>query len=462
MNNTLVQANDCLFQVKIDDDYVTVLCAKSFTVTVNTDEKEITTVGDGAYKSFDYKVLSYTANLNGVMRMPDGATTTAFDWVNYQQSFYEVPFRVAWIDPSGVVRTFKGTAIIKANNLVASASQVADATVDLLGTGPFEIGDALEEFVNLTIVSQGNNSVPAFIKFWLLNEDGDTIFLTDTTQYASGSMLGNPLNITIPVPRGIWYFYYYVDTNSVGNDITVTAPPGYTAAFNNGVTQFNTYPNQSYDFTADRSVTINIGINNPPPTCVAPSIPGSPALPDATEAVQWAYSFPINGSGPFSITNVTKPAWMSITTTNIGGVDYVQLSGNPSGTGIGQVVEFDLTNACGTVQFSDLFNVLSNPNAVTINWSFTEFSSPYSFVIFRNAVQVVSTDVPASGTLIVNNGDAVSVRIVGPLLKLKQLKVESSVSGVLYDQSSGSSILSYDFTATVGHVYTVTATGLAI
>jgi hypothetical protein len=463
MVNTIIQANDCLFQIKINDEYVSVLCGKSFTVTINTDEKETTTVTDGAYKSFDYKVLSYTANINGAMRIPDATTTTTFDFVAFQQAFYEVPFRAVWIDPAGAVRTFTGNGIIKTNNLVASSSQIADGTVDILGTGPFEIGDTLDEFVSLTLVCTGNNDAPAFIKFWLLNEDGDTIFQTDTLAEASGSMLDNPLNITVPVPHGTWYFYYYVDTNTIGNTIAVNAPPTYAAGFNNNVTQFNTYPDTLYDFTADRTVTITLGIDTPPPTCVPVSIPGSPVLEDGEQFTPWATSFALAGSQPFNLTNITKPSWMTIELyTPTGGSTYVMFSGTPDVTGTGIEVSFNVNNACGTVAFSQTIDVVTNPDACPIVWAYGEASgSTTSFRIFVNGALYISTDVPDGGNFSVPPGTSMEVFVYGAPFDTKALDVDDiTASTELFNNTSAVSSIDFAWTTTAGHTYDINGEGI--
>lgn len=463
MTQTLIQSNDCLFQVKIGDEYVSVICAKSFTVTIETEEKEITTVGDGAYKSYDYKVLSYKCSLNGAMRIPDGVTTTAFDWVWYQQGFYEVPFRAAWIDPSGQVRTFKGNGIVKSNNLVATASQLADATVDILGTGAFEIGSALEEFVTLNIIVTGNDSAPALVKIWLLNDLGDSIFLTDTLPQANGSMLGNPLNINVPVPRGAWAFYWYVDTNTVGNDISLTAAPGYTSLFNDGITQHNSYPIDTFDFTVNATVTVTLGISNPPPSCVAPAFLTGLNNPTATTSAPWSGTVTMSGSQPFSVTNVTMPSGMNISISgNTVTLDWPMPIG-----GDDQIISFDVTNACGTAHYADDISVSENADAVSINFIYNEGSgaaaSACNASIYVNAVEVIHASTDKSESILVNPGDTIEVRIKGPSTASKRIEIVDSVDGVIYDVTTTTGqIHSHVFVTTLGHNYTCTLTSTTI
>lgn len=461
MVNTLIQANDCLFQVKIGDDYVSVICAKSFTVTINTEEKEITTVTDGAYKAYDYKSLSYTANLNFAMRIPDSITTTAFDFIQLQMSFEEVPFRAVWVDPAGGIRTFKGTGIIKTNNLVTSSAQLADATVDILGSGTFEIGTALNEFVNLTLICTGNDTAPVFIKFWLLNEDGDTIFQTDTLAEASGGMLDNPLNLTIPVPYGNWYFYYYVDTNTVGNEISVSAAPAYGNAFNDNVTEFNTYPNDTYDFTEDVTVTITLGVDTPPPDCVPVAIPFFTSLPDTTVGALYLQIVAIIGSAPYNITNVTKPSWLNITVNEAIGVGQLILSGTPDAAGTDVLIEMDINNACGTVQLSDTIDVASAPvDQSEIVYDFDQFDqyATGTLRIYVNSILIVDETNFASGSIFVNPGDTVQAQVLGHAGDVtKSLTVDTLPSGPQLFTGTSASNQSFAWVAASSTDYSITA-----
>lgn len=459
MVENLIQANDCLLQIKIGDTYKDFLCGKSFTVTINTDEKEITTDGDGVYKSYDYKALSYTVNINGGMRIPDNINPTNFDFIDYQKSFEKPLFRIAWVDPNGAVRTFSGSGVIKTNNLVTSASQIGDATIDILGDGEYFIGDSLDQFINLTLIITGNNTVAAFFKFWLLDTAGNVVFMTDTLPQASGGNLGNPLNLTVLVKPGQYYFYYYVDTNSVGNQIDVNTPVAYSAFFNNGVTQHNTFPaGSSYDFTADRTVTVQLGVNNPPPTCVPPTL-NSQNTPDGMEGIAYNGNVVINGLQPFTLSNVTKPSWMAIEIIN---GNNIHLYGSPT-IGNNQVVSFDVTNSCGTYSFSTTINIVDNPNLTTIAINFTMPGSgpatSSALLIYWNGILLGSLNSTSNTTITGAAGDFIEVKIIGPIITVHKTltAIQDPSTVIASDSTNGTASVSFTV-LNASTTYTVSGT----
>ncbi len=74
---------------------------------------------------------------------------------------------------------------------------------------------------------------------------------------------------------------------------------------------------------------------------------------DGTWGTSYSYSFPLSGTAPFFIIGSTKPAWMS---GAIVGTDLV-LSGTPNVTGTGIVVQFNISNPCGTDLFSATIDI---------------------------------------------------------------------------------------------------------
>lgn len=457
-----IQGINCVFQIKIGSDYKTVVCAKSFTLDTVTDMKETTTVGSGFWKEFRPRKLSYTITFNGMLQVASLNTQEiAKTLFTYQRQFLPLEYQILYTDNSSNLMVVRGTVYVSSSLFDASPVNLVNATQELQGSGDIVVLDQLPQPVNINITSTGDPAIAALIQFKLMNDNGDIIFDSGMLPGASGGDFSHPVNITGQVQSGTYSFLWQVTSDAVGNQFTLDAPPTKTTNFQNGTINENSFGVQTYDFTADRNVTFDFGVGNPPPTCVAPSIPGSPNLPNGTESVPWAYSFPISGTGPFNVTNVTKPAWMSIAFATISGTEYVQLTGTPSGTGLGQVVEFDINNACGSVTFSDLIGIVSNPFAATINWTFTEpGGGAYGFRIYRNGSLIVTTDTANSGTVNVTNGDTVQAMIVGNVLTLKHLKVDEATAGNLYDSTTGGPTKTFSWTAATGAVYTVLAEGL--
>lgn len=98
----------------------------------------------------------------------------------------------------------------------------------------------------------------------------------------------------------------------------------------------------------------------PDPVCEAVIAPVSGSLPTGINGQPYGQILGVVGTTPLVITNVTKPAWMTITNSG----NSITFSGVPNVTGV-QAVEFDITNCGGTVTFSDTVNILPATNTLT-------------------------------------------------------------------------------------------------
>lgn len=457
-----IQGINCAFQLKIGDDYKTVVCAKSFTFNPVTDMKETTTVGSGFWKEFRPRKLSYTITFNGMLQVESLANQekikTMFD---YQIGFLPLPYRLIYTDNSANVMVVEGSVYITSTLLDASPVNLVNGTIEMQGNGPIVVLDQLPVPVNIHIVSTGDPGIAALIQFKLYNSIGDLIFDSGQLPGASGGDLAHPTDVTGTVQSGSYYIVWQATADSVGNVFSLNAPPTRTTGFASGTNGENTVGGQLYDFTAARLITFALGVPTPPPGCVAPNIPGSPALPDSLTYVPYSYSFPITGSAPFNITNVTKPAWAGIVVaeTSPGSGSYqAQVTGTPNATGTGIVVSFDVNNACGTASFSDTINITDNPNVITIGYSFDTSAIFSIFRIFVNgSAAITPLTADGSGSINVVPGDVIQVQCVAAATS-KHTTVVSSVSGTIYNNTTSATTQSFSWTAIIGHDYTITST----
>jgi hypothetical protein len=451
----LIQSNKCVFQLDRDGTYVTVMCLRSFQVNTITSEKEITTPSDGRFKDFDYKQLSARASLDGVL-FRDLTTNTLFDFAEAQLNFIEVPVRAIYEDENGDTKVFRGTAIVMDSTLDASAGQVGAGTVELLFKGAYYIENFVPEYINLRLIITGNPTAQAFLKLWLINSDGEAVFQTDILDQASGGQLSNPIDITVPALKGSWSYWFQVITNSVGNTFALNAPPTANVSFQNGTTQQSSVGVQEYDFTADRTVTVTLGVANPNPGCVSPSVPGSPTLPDATVGVPYTASFALAGSDPFNITNVVKPAWLNINLYQPGGAGttvYVMLQGTPDTAGAGVTVSFDINNACGSVAFSDTIDVAAPPVVTLMKWEFREDGGIGTLRVFRNSIMIVEITDESEGQFAIDGGDVIEVQVLAGSLYDKHLFVLNETDDILLHDTTSLLNRIYSFTAAAGKTY---------
>lgn len=449
----IVQSNKCLFQVLVGNDYKTVMCLRSFSVNPVTTEKETTTPIDGKFKDFDYSQLSLSASLDGVA-FRETTGDTLYDFAEQQLNFIEIDFRALFIDEAGNYKVFKGQAIVMSTNFEASAGNIASGTVELLCKGEYTIENTIPQFVNLRILLYNDPTAQAFFKLWLIDATGQPVFQTDVLPQASGGQLANPLDLTVPIPKGSWYYWFQVVTNDVGNVFSLNATPTKTTNFNNGVFNEGSFPTQLYDFNSNRQVSIALGVNTPPPSCVAPTLPGA-TLPNATQGTPYSASIAISGSQPFTLSNVVKPSWMTIA---IVGGNSILFSGTPTSSGSGITVSFDVTNACGTVPFSNNINIAPT-TLLPINWNFTNNTSTgTALTIYVNAVLVVNASTTSSGTINVNAGDTVQAFVIGNSFTVRHLDVQDTVaSTTLHNETRGGTPLTFSWTALGLHAYEINA-----
>lgn len=434
-----IQGKNCLFQLKIGDDYFTVVCAKSFTFNPVTDMKETTTVGSGFWKEFRPRKLSYTITFNGMVQVESLVTQekikTMFD---YQIQFLPLNYRMIYTDNSGNVMVVEGTVYVTSSLFDASPVNLVNGTTELQGNGAITISDVIPDLANLNIVCTGDPSITALVQFKLFNANGDTIFDSGQLPEASGGNLTHPFNVTSQIQKGSYSYWWQVTCDSIGNAFQLDAPPTASTIFNDNTTNDGTFGVQEYDFTANRTVTFTLGTPTPPPACVAPSIPGSPTLHNGQVSIPWATSFPIAGSAPFGITINNRPSWMAITIVDNGsGSYYVQFAGTPDATGTGVTVNIDITNACGSVNFSDTIDVAAAPvTSSTIAWEYIEGSAGI-LRIFRNSAMVVEATSDSSGSFVADAGDVIEAQVLGVTIISKFLEVRNVTDTItLYSDTS--------------------------
>lgn len=455
----VVQANKCVIQARIFGEFTTVLCAKRISVDVTTGIQEITNEVDGFFKSFDYKDLEYTITLESVHLMQDGSTPVAFDFLDRQLQFLETDIRIIFRGQNSGLKVFTGNVIVNRGNSEMAANELAGSTIELLGSGAYTLEDILPETVDLRILITGDPT-EGFLIFKLLNDDGEAIFQTDILPQASGGNLANPLDLTVPVPKGNWYYWFQFNSNAIGNTFDLNAPPVKHTDFNNGVFNETSYPSQLYDFTANRTLTVTVGVNDDPPVCVPVTSPSSPTFANATVGIPYSTSFAITGSAPFNFVNVTKPAWMTLAffTPVPGGTTYVTASGTPDVAGANIVVAADITNDCGSTSFSSLLTVISNSNQIPINYDFTRVPNLFSvnsFRIYVNSILRVQLNQSGAGTEMVNPGDEIEVRVIGTSTMTAVLQVTDNIFGVIHFYN-GPAPDTYSFTAlNASHVYDI-------
>lgn len=141
----------------------------------------------------------------------------------------------------------------------------------------------------------------------------------------------------------------WMSLNIVGTDVVATGTPA--------LVDVNPAVTISFDILNCANIPVSVSDQIAVTTtagCVAVAISGTPVLPDGFVGIPYSYIINLTGTGPFSLTSVVKPSWM--TATVVGGT--IVLGGTPVAAATGITVSFTINNACGTTPFSDTINTI--------------------------------------------------------------------------------------------------------
>lgn len=462
-----IQGSKVAFQVLIGDEYITLFCAKSINLRTDADVVETTTKGDGRFKDWDYDVLSASVSLEAITALQnEGNPPTLIDFWDFQYQFMEVNFRIIYTDAvdAAKIKVFRAQGIVRSNNTNASAGLIVDGTADILIKGQYFLEDAIPEYVDFNIVSFNNDTAAAQIRVQLIDTDGNIIFDTALLEEAVSGWLENPVDITKKVLIGDYYMILEVRTETENNTWLIPPPPiGMTGGFNNGINVINTEElgKPVIPFDVARQLIITLGTVVEPPPCVQPDFVGSTVLPDGEVGIPYVATFPLIGSQPFTLSDVTKPAWMNIAVVDISGTEKgVQFSGTPDAEGTGINVTVQVNNACGAVNLPQTIDITAPPvTQSTVTWSFnkTGLNAAGTFRIWVNSVQIVNVNSDNSGTFNVNPGDVIFASLVAQVEQIGSMAVVDSVDGVIFFEPGQDGTINFQWTAINGHNYDISA-----
>jgi len=140
----IVQGMDCLFQLDTGGGYLPFVCAKSFSLSLDSEFVDTTGLTDGQWKAYDYDSLGYQINLGGVMKIIDAAGITVFDIMALQMGFTEVKWRSIYNDTNGNTKVCTGIALISNTTLNVQAGSLIDTPITLQGTGSYTTANTTE------------------------------------------------------------------------------------------------------------------------------------------------------------------------------------------------------------------------------------------------------------------------------------------------------------------------------
>lgn len=148
-----------------------------------------------------------------------------------------------------------------------------------------------------------------------------------------------------------------------------------------------------------------------------PPTSGGLQLPDGTENVPYTYMHAVNGTTPFTLSSIVKPAWMNITVSG----NNIVFSGTPGSGDVGTSinVSFNVNNSVGTLVLTDDIDVIAAASCVSVSFTSTPSipnavaGQPYNAFIALNGTNpyILSSIVkPAWATIV---SEATGIRITG-------------------------------------------------
>ena len=138
--------------------------------------------------------------------------------------------------------------------------------------------------------------------------------------------------------------------------------------------------------------TINVIAQN---ACVPVAFTGSNVLPPPVYGQVWNAFIGLSGSTPYTLTNVSKPAWLTVTAVSNG----IQLSGTPTLAGSFNV-GFSIQNCAGAgaaITYSNTFTVTSNVAFTGFNELFSSSRTFQSGQILAAPGTLITIDMTAQG-----------------------------------------------------------------
>lgn len=354
-----MQGRNCIFQLRVGDEYFNVLCAKTWGLSVTTKMKETTTPGSGFWQEYRPQKLSYTLSLNAVVMIAgENGEPTVKDLFQNQMNFLPCNYRMVCEDNSGALLVIIGQAYVTNTSIDSNPINLLNGTVQFQGNGDIELADNIPEYILLTTMVLG---IGASGKFRLLLGDADENVIFDSSlspeaQLNDGWLLPGSILESSIIKGSYYYAIQWKDVTSDDNSFNLSGPPPApgTRTFNHGDGVINDHPN-FYDFTADRSATFELGEPYVPPACINVAIEGSPMLPDGEVGQIYSYSFPITGTAPFVLTVNNRPSWMSISIVG----SNVFFTGMAMTAGTDIPVSITITNCSeGAVSFSQNIEII--------------------------------------------------------------------------------------------------------
>lgn len=134
----IVKGENIILFIYDDGMWKPVVCGRDCTFDTQAEDIETSITGAGAWRTFEYKALTWTCSFDGVILLDGTNELSLQDLRAYQYSRQKVLIRYQREDDASNVYTDEGYALISSISDTGNYADVGTFSISLKGTGPLD------------------------------------------------------------------------------------------------------------------------------------------------------------------------------------------------------------------------------------------------------------------------------------------------------------------------------------
>lgn len=140
----VIEGRDCIIEVLSNGTYHPVLCAEEFTFTVTQEIILKTGPNSGLFRERKARLSDWEVQVSGLTPVDDPDVIGWFYLLQNAVRRALQSIRMTFEDTSGDIRYVTGMMLIEEQELTAAQTDFANASINFIGSGPFEIDTIID------------------------------------------------------------------------------------------------------------------------------------------------------------------------------------------------------------------------------------------------------------------------------------------------------------------------------
>lgn len=140
----VVEGKNCILEVRVNGSYQPLLCAENFTFTLTQEMVLKTGPNSGLFRERKARLSDWNVEVSGLTPIDDPDTVSWFYMLQNSVRRAVQALRMTFEDQAGEVRVFTGSALVETQEISASMTDFANASISLVGTGGFDISEVID------------------------------------------------------------------------------------------------------------------------------------------------------------------------------------------------------------------------------------------------------------------------------------------------------------------------------